>query len=108
MCPQENPETGDIPNWQTRVVNIGMQSTFETFKGHRNASTTATEAMDSSSVEITLNDIEAKDIPEAMLLIDGYLVDKKWAEKRQKMIEHEKKRWAGPYEGKKRGCCAVM
>lgn len=66
------------------------------------------EAMDSSSEEINLNDIEAKKILEAMLLIDGYLVDKKWEEKRQKMIEHEKTRWGGSYGSKKRGYCAVM
>lgn len=108
MCPRKNPETGDIPNWQTRVINIGMRSTFDTSKGHANATNTAMEGMDSSSGEITLNDTDAKEIPEAMLLIDGYLVDRKWEEKRQKMIEHEKKRWGGPQERKKRGCCAVM
>ena len=108
MCPQENPWTGDIPNWQTRVINIEMQATLNTFKGHINATNTAIEAIDRSSGVITLNDTKAKEVPKAMLFIDGYLVDKKWEEKRQKMIEHEKKRWGGPYEGKKRGCCAVM
>ena len=108
MCRQENLETGDIPNWQTRVINIGMQSTFDTSKGQGNATSTGMEAMDSSSVEITLNDIEAKETSKAVLLVDGYLVGKKWEEKRQKMIEHEKTRWGGFYERKKRGWCGVM
>lgn len=49
-----------------------MRPTFDTSKEYKNATNTAMEALDSSSEEITLNDIEAKEIPEAMLLIDGY------------------------------------
>lgn len=108
MCPQEIRGPGHIPKWQTHVINFGMQSTFDTSKGHTDAINTALEVLNSSSGEITLDNTEVEEIPDAMLLIDEYLVDKKWEAKRQKMIEHERKRWGGPYERKKRGGCVVM